>query len=273
MLASALTMTTGLLLSTAATAAPTPGAPTADRSATPRLFHGYGFDICQAPDLATMKAWRDDSPYGAAGIYFGGRARACKTQQNLTTDWVAQTSADGWALIPIYVGSQSPCVSGAKNPYHIDPDRAWEQGTSEASDAVNAAKALGLAAGSALYLDMEAYDASKPACADPTLAYVRGWDRGLHAAGYLAGFYSSADSGIKHMERARADGTTDLPDALWYARWGVTPNVAHDPSLNDGSWTPHARIHQYSGARSETHGGRKMSVDPDLVDAPVAVVQ
>jgi hypothetical protein len=287
-LASALTMTTGLLLSTAATAAtPTSGttatgaatqpgaatAPAADRSATPRLFSGRGFDTCETPDLATMKAWRAASPYRAVGIYFGGRARACKTQRNLTTSWVSQTTAAGWSLIPIYVGSQSPCVTGAKkNPYRIDPSRAWAQGTSEASDAVKAARAFGLDAGSALYLDMEGYDDSKPACADPTLEYVRAWDRRVRAEGYLAGFYGSADSGIQHLDKARTAGVADLPDAVWYARWGVPPSVTEEPVLSDSAWTPHARIHQYSGAGTETYGGKRLSVDRDLVDAPVAVV-
>lgn len=238
---------------------------------TPRLFKGRGFDTCQAPNLATMRAWRASSPYRAVGVYFGGRARACKSQRNLTKDWVRQTNAAGWSLLPIYVGSQSACVKGSnKNPYRIDPKRAGAQGTSEGKDAVRAASALGMKPGSALYLDMEAYDARKASCANPTLAFVLAWDRQVRARGYLPGFYSSADSGIAHMEKARRAGTVGLPGAIWYARWGVAPTLTAEPVLRADAWTSHRRIHQYTGAVTETHGGHKLSIDRDLIDAPVA---
>ncbi|MFJ5607997.1 DUF1906 domain-containing protein [Streptomyces sp. NPDC093221] len=242
-----------------------------DAAVAPRVFKGRGFDTCQAPDLATMRAWRASSPYRAVGIYFGGRARACKTQRNLTNNWVQQTTAAGWSLLPIYVGSQSPCVRGSnKNPFRIDPQRATAQGTSEGADAAKAAGALGMKRGSALYLDMEAYDLRKASCANATLSFVRAWDRQVRARGYVPGFYSSADSGIAHMEKARRAGTSDLPGAIWYARWGVAPTLTAEPVLRPSAWASHSRIHQYTGAVTETHGGHKLSIDRDLIDAPVA---
>ncbi|NUS11810.1 MAG: DUF1906 domain-containing protein [Streptomyces sp.] len=270
---------TGLLLPAMNSAAapgpvpgPAPGPVAADRDGTaPRIFQGRGFDTCQAPDLDTMRAWQTATAYRAVGIYFGGRARACKSQVHLTGDWVRQTTADGWSLLPIYVGSQSPCVDGTnKNPYRIDPSRAAEQGGGEGADAVSAAGALGLGRGSALYLDMEAYDIRDTACADATLTFLRGWDRAVQAAGYLAGFYSSADSGIEHVESARRAGAADLPDAVWYARWGVSATLTDEPVLAAGAWASHARIHQYTGSVTETHGGRTLTIDRDLIDAPVA---
>jgi len=272
LLAGTLTLT-GLLLPVASAAAES-GAAGANRGDTaPRIFQGRGFDTCQAPDLATMRAWRASSAYRAVGIYFGGRARACKSQLHLTADWVRQTTDAGWSLLPIYVGSQSPCVSGSnKNPYRIDPARAAAQGGTEGEDAVSSAEALGLDKGSALYLDMESYDSSDSDCADATLTFLRGWDRQVRAAGYLAGFYSSADSGIKHIETARRAGVADLPDAVWYARWGVSATLTDEPVLSDGAWASHARIHQYTGSVTESYGGKKLSIDRDLIDAPVAVV-
>lgn len=237
------------------------------------IFQGKGFDTCQAPDLDTMHAWREHSDYGAAGIYFGGRARACSSQVHLTPDWVRQTTLDGWRLLPIYVGSQSPCVSGSnKNPYRIDTADPGAQGAGEAEDAVARAQALGLDERSALYLDMEAYDIRDTACASATLAFVRAWDRGVRAAGYVSGFYSSADSGIRQMEEAREAGVTHLPEALWYARWGVGATLTDEPSLSPSAWTPDRRIHQYTGSVAESHGGRRLTIDRDLLDAPVAVV-
>ncbi|SDN00231.1 glycoside hydrolase domain-containing protein [Actinacidiphila guanduensis] len=246
---------------------------TQSRTLQGRDFQGRGFDTCQAPDLATMDAWIAHSDYRAAGIYFGGRARACKSQVHLTPSWVRRTTAAGWSLLPIYVGSQSPCVAGAnKNPYRIDTARPTAQGADEAQDAVERAQALGLDPGSALYLDMEAYDIGNGPCASATLKFVRSWDTGVTAAGYIPGFYSSADSGIRQMARARAAGTTQLPQALWYARWGVPPTLTAEPSLDPDTWTPHRRVHQYHGAVTETHGGRSLTIDRDLLDAPVAVV-
>ena len=251
-----------------------------ESSETPRtipssanVYRGFGFDTCQAPDLATMNAWRASSPYGAAGIYFGGRARACKTQTHLNADWVRQTSSAGWGLLPIYVGSQSPCVTGSnKNPYRIPNKSPTAQGTSEGQDAAKAAAALGLDPGSALYLDMEAYKYTDKDCATTTLKFVQAWDKQVRAYGYLSGFYSSADSGVRHMENSRKAGKANMPDVVWYARWGVTASLTSEPSLASTAWTPHARIHQYHGAVTETHGGKKLSIDRDLIDAPVAVV-
>lgn len=262
-LAGALTLA-GLLLPSTATAA----------SPDATIFSGRAFDTCQAPDLATMRAWRAHSSYRGAGIYFGGRARACTSQAHLTPDWVAETTEAGWSLLPIYVGSQAPCVTGKnKNPYKIDTHAPAAQGTSEGEDAVRAALALGLAPGSALYLDMESYTYTNTSCADATLAYVRAWTRQVHTEGFLSGFYSSADSGVRHMETARRAGTADLPDVIWYARWGVSATLTDEPVLASSAWTPHARIHQYTGSVTESHGGKKLTIDRDLVDAPVAVVE
>jgi hypothetical protein len=254
----------GLLFPCTAADAAVPGA---------TVFSGRAFDTCQAPALATMRAWRAHSPYRGAGIYFGGRGRACSSQIHLTPDWVRQTTADGWHLLPIYVGSQAPCVNGTKkNPFRIDAARPEAQGADEGADAVRAAQTLGLDPGSPLYLDMESYNLANTSCARAALAYVRAWTAQVHAQGYLAGFYSSADSGVRQMENARRAGTPGLPDVIWYARWGVSATLTGEPVLQAGAWTPHARIHQYTGSVTETHGGRRLTIDRDLVDAPVAVV-
>jgi hypothetical protein len=260
----AVLVTAGLLL---------PGAPPASATtrAAPRVFRGAGFDACQAPDLATMEAWRAHSSYRAVGIYYGGRSRACGAQPHLTAGWVRRTDAAGWRLLPVYAGSQSPCAVRA-NPHPIDAGHPAGQGAREAADAVRRARALDIAAGSPLYLDMEAYDTGKPGCASATLAFIRAWDQGVARAGYLSGFYSSADSGAAALERARERGVTHLPDAVWYARWGTAPTVGREPALAEDAWAPNARVHQYAGAVAETHGRRRLTVDRDAVDAPVAVV-
>ncbi|MEV6316800.1 DUF1906 domain-containing protein [Streptomyces sp. NPDC051776] len=235
------------------------------------VFTGLGFDTCEAPSLGSMNAWRK-SHYRAVGVYFAGRGRACKTQANLGRRWIHEVDRTGWSILPLYVGSQSPCVLNEKKktvPIDGDP---WTLGTEEGRDAVESAAELGMLERSALYLDVEAYDQRDTACAEHTLSFIRAWSREVRRQGYFPGFYSSSTSGVEHVESARRSGVRDLPDIMWFARWNVSPSLYDEPVLDRTAWAPHRRIHQYKGNLVETYGGVTMKVDPNLVDAPVAVV-
>ncbi|MFE1546674.1 DUF1906 domain-containing protein [Streptomyces sp. NPDC058718] len=250
-------------------AAPAAAAPAVAEPA-PR-FAGKAFDTCEAPSLAVMKAWLS-SPYRAVGVYFGGRGRGCPTQKELSPAWVTSAHAMGWRLLPLFVGSQAPCVyAAAKRPYAIG-GTPWSQGVREAGEAVRAARALGIGTSSPLYLDMEAYRVEDTSCAATTLSFVRSWNREVRRLGYLPGYYSSADTGIRHIEGQRKAGTQDLPSVMWFARWRGTPALYTETSLHPEAWTPHARIHQYVGNVAESYGGRRMVIDRNAVDAPVARV-
>lgn len=248
-------------------------APTGSESRAPgaQPYTGQAFDTCQAPSLETMRAWRSSSPFGGVGIYFGGRGRACP-QPNLDSSWTREVHRMGWRVLPVYVGSQSPCVSAKnKQAVRMSSSRAGEQGRSEGQDAVRQAAALGMRAKSALYLDMEAYNWRDTGCADATRRFVQGWNRTVRASGYLPGFYSSAESGVRHMENLRQLGVPDLPQAMWFARWHRQPAVDSEPALGPSAWQPHARVHQFDGNVSRSYGGQTMTVDRNAVDAPVAV--
>ncbi|WP_369145395.1 DUF1906 domain-containing protein [Streptomyces sp. R44] len=260
------------LAAQAAPGAPAPAAPAAPALAgAPVRFAGKAFDTCEAPSLTVMKAWRG-SPYGAVGIYFGGRGRGCPVQKELTPAWVASAHAMGWRLLPLFVGSQAPCVDSlAKRRFAIGSAPAT-QGTKEGGDAVRAAKALGIGTSSPLYLDIEAYRRGDASCAATTLAFVRAWNREVRRLGYLPGFYSSADTGVRDMETQRRAGTKDLPDVMWFARWRGQPALLTESVLHPDAWTPHARIHQYAGNVTETYGGRTLAIDRNAMDAPVARV-
>ncbi|MET9516262.1 DUF1906 domain-containing protein [Streptomyces sp. NPDC002994] len=245
------------------------GGPAAVAAASTVKFRGRAFDTCHAPSLSTMRAWRS-SPYRAVGVYFAGRGRHCQKQRHLSKHWVAAVDRMGWRVLPVFVGSQSPCVQ-AKNKQRVRMGRApWRQGKKEARQAVRAAKALGMRAGSALYLDMEAYNEGNSRCARTTLDFIRGWNREVRKYAYLPGFYSSAESGVRHMERARRAGVTDLPSAMWFARWDGKPSLYGERALSKRAWHPHRRIHQYAGNVVEKHGGRRLSIDRNAADAPVA---
>ena len=242
--------------------------------ATPKVFTGEAFDHYTAPDLATMTAWSGTSPFGAAGVYIGGVSRFDTTQANLTSSWVASVTADGWKLIPIYMGSQAPCTTRTFR-MSTDPTEAAALGTAEAADAAAAAKALGMQPGSPVYLDMENYNvpSGDTTCAPAVLAYTRAWVKAVHTKGYWAGFYSSSGSGIKRMSAAATAGTTGLPDIIWFANWnGVDDTTESSNYLLPTQWTGHRRGHQYKGSHSETWGDVRVGIDSNAWDAPVAVI-
>ncbi|WUT29387.1 DUF1906 domain-containing protein [Streptomyces sp. NBC_00691] len=246
--------------------APAPGGP-----ADPVTFVGRAFDTCEAPSLDVMKAWRS-SPYGAVGIYFGGRGRGCPTQRELNPAWVASAHAMGWRLLPLFVGSQAPCVNAvAKRPFAIGGSPV-SQGTREGGEAVRAAQALGLDVSSPLYLDIEAYEPGDAGCTATTLSFVRAWNREVRRLGYVPGYYSSADTGVRDIEAARRAGTPDLPAVMWFARWLGRPALYTESVLHPDAWMPHARIHQYAGNVTEAYGGRRLAIDRNAMDAPVARV-
>ncbi|MER7170954.1 glycoside hydrolase domain-containing protein [Streptomyces mesophilus] len=265
----------GLLVLVALTTltAPSAAVPTPEHrgAARGKVFRGWAFDTCTTPPLRTMSAWRKSNFRGVA-VYFGGRGRFCKKQPHLSASWLRQVDRMGWSVLPVYVGSQSPCVLVPhKKKVRIGRD-AWGQGRKEGLDAVRRAKAYGMKRGSALYLDIENYSMAKWQCRKPTLTFVRGWNRAVRGQGYVPGFYSSLSSGIWHMERARKAGYGDLPGALWYARWNGKPRAHPIPGVSPQAWRG-ASIHQYRGPKKEKYGGHAMEVDRNLVNAPVAVLR
>lgn len=239
------------------------------RRTTAGDFLGGAFDTCAAPTAATMAAWWGTSGFKAAGIYLGGINRACP-DGNLSADWVRQVSAQGWRLIPAYVGRQAPCVTASKLSL-MDPKTAPAQGVAAADDAVARAAALGIAPGSAIYFDLENYRRKNQSCTNTVLSYIDSWVRQLHSHGYLAGVYSSAGSGIADLATAYGTPGWAAPDAVWIARWDDDPTTT-DPVLSAGEWSQHQRIKQYSGGHKETHGPAAMDIDGDYVDGPVAIV-
>ena len=81
--------------------------------------------------------------------------------------------------------------------------KAFKQGTAEASTAVAAAQALGIVPGSTLWYDLEGYDVTNGPCRESSLWFLSAWTQQLHALGYVSGVYSSAGSGIKSLDDAR----------------------------------------------------------------------
>ena len=115
----------------------------------------------------------------------------------------------GWGILPTYVGPQAPCWTGG-NGVRISPGKAAEQGNAAGVDALNDARQFGLAPGSPIYYDMEAY-VGGTTCKQALLTFLGAWDRRVAAAGYLTGVYSSRNSGIANIEEWTAGHNRGSP--------------------------------------------------------------
>ncbi len=233
-------------------------------------FTGMAFDTCGAPSTSAMTAWLA-SPYRAAGIYIGGSMRACG-DGNLSASWVSHVRAQGWGLLPLYVGVQAPCV-GQSGLAKISASRAAAQGTSSADDAVSRAKFFGLGAGTPVYYDMEAYNPSASGCSHTVMTFLSAWTAELHKRGYKSGAYGS--TGSLMVDLAKSVGTSGFvaPDDVWFAHWNqlqTSSDAGSYPKFSDSYWSAHQRVHQYSGGANQSWGGVTMNIDANWVDGVVA---
>ena len=226
-----------------------------------QTYTGKGFDVCATPSSSRLSAW--SSAYHAVGVYIGGTNMAC-AQPNLTATWVSQESSAGWHVVPIYVGLQAPkneCGCAA-----ISPTSAAAEGQAAANDAVTQAQSLGLGTGNPIYFDMEGYNTTSTNTS-AVLAFLAAWTEQLHSAGYKSGVYSSDTSGIQDLVSRYGTGYTE-PDELWMANWNGKPTTA-DSNVPSAEWASHQRLHQYQ-SDTETHGGVRMNIDRDYIDAATA---
>jgi len=246
---------------------------TTTNAVTPGPMVGYGFDQCEAPSQAAMTAWLTSSPFRAVGIYMSGALRFCQAQTNLTPAWVSTQLATGWQLLPIHLGAQASCTTRDRyqqDKISADPTNnyaaARAQARVEAKQAVAAAQALGIVAGSTIYYDLEAFNASITSCRLSSLWFLSTWTRKLHALSYVSGVYSSALSGIKVLDDARVTpgNRATMPDQIWIADWNGSADASSSFVRPDG-WVG-KRIHQYQGGHRETWGGVSINIDRNYLD-------
>ena len=265
----ALTVSAGVLAAQISTAP----AEAAD-IATPGNFTGYGFDQCTAPTQSAMDAWLESSPFWAVGIYISGDSRGCLSQPNLTPTWIDTQLRSGWRLLPITLGPQASCTTRERflKQVRIDPDpangysSARTQGRQEAVKTVGVAKSLGIAPGSTMWYDLEAFDTRPTNCRESALSFLHAWTNKMHDLGYTSGVYSSAASGMKMLDDARAlrPGAYTMPDQVWIADWNSKADTSSSYIRSDG-WMPHARVHQYRGGHDERYGGVTINIDSNYM--------
>lgn len=234
----------------------------AARTVQPGVYTGLGFDACAAPSQATMDAWLG-SPFRAVGVYIGGIHRAC-AQPNLTSRWVSAQVKKGWRLIPTYVGLQAPCTT-FRHKVDLNEAVARQQGRDAALDAIKQAGSLGLATGSVIYNDMEAYNIADGPCSGAVMSFLSGWTDQLRARGYKSGVYSSAGSGITDLVRNHDNRAYSRPDHVWFAWWNGKADADGGRYLPGDRWAG-ARIHQFLGGHDETHNGVVINIDSNYLE-------
>lgn len=241
------------------------------RKAAQEPYRGEGFDACTAPTQRAMNTWRADSPFGAVGIYIGGRARAC-AQPQLTAGWVTRQIEAGWHLMPLWVGPQP--WHNAGTGLSTDPSEANDQGKAAAEGAAQAAVALGLAENTVLYNDLENYT-DRATWDAPVVAYLTAWTVRLHELGYRAAAYVAASSGAKALSAHYAQAPDAMPDVLWVARWNGAASVSDaDLGLPAGTrqWAGARRAHQFRGDHDATYGDVTINIDRSWVDVDPAAL-
>jgi hypothetical protein len=224
----------------------------------------HGFDACETPDLASMAAWKAASPYQVVGIYIGGPARACPNPALDNSAWVTAVIAQGWKLLPIYVGPQAPCTDFTIRMNAANPGA---DGVAAADDAANDAILAGLGPPDPIYVDIESYPGGP--CDDQVRAFLAGWVTRLHQRGFRAGLYGNFNSAIPAAALAPAAGQPPV-DGIWIALWDGVPQLGGFAGVPDSMWANHQRSNQYLGDHFETWGGATLEIDSSLVDGLVA---
>ena len=242
-------------------------------------FSGYAFDARCAPTQEQMDAWLTSSPFWGAGIYIGGSMASCRPtavdpgQPHLDATWVGRQHANGWQLLPIWVGPQASCQTLYADL--IDPNPAGvyaaadARGRTEAAAAVNRARELGLSSGSTIWYDLEGgFDVANEDCRRSALRFLSGWTLTLHDLGYRSGVYSSISAGIHALDNADnlSPGSYAMPDQVWYAWYNGRADVDIDPRwVRTSSWDGQ-RVHQYEAHTTATYGGVALTIDRNFME-------
>ena len=183
------------------------------------------------------------------------------SQPNLTADWVTQTVAQGWTLIPTYVGSAGALRQ--QHSHHRSHRPCAGAGTGRRGRRRrdrSAQRRSGLGLGNPVYFDMEGLPvgSANAACNAAVLAFEDAWTARLHARGYVSGVYASSGSTVAQLVAQQSNPTFHQPDDIWFARWPSDSKTQpgdptlSDPAIPDQYWADHQRIHQYRGGHTET---------------------
>lgn len=237
-----------------------------------------GFDACSLPTTTQLQTWATSSPYKTVGIYIGGSMFSCRSGlSNLTASYVSTVLAQGWQIVPIWVGAQAP-GGNFSSLISIDTTAAAAQGTTEADSAIGQMAALGIGQGTPIVYDMEAFSYTTSTYAAATQAFLSAWTTELHSKGYLSAVYSSHNEFNIWIPSL----VTPPIDTIWFAYFfssGVACGTSCQTVYPTASafttispyWQNHHRSRQTSSSFNSTYGGLTINLDEDYTDAAFAV--
>lgn len=222
-----------------------------------------------APTFDQLDDWGYTASLYAFSVYLGGShySSAAAAQSGLTPLYAEKFACDNYSIMPIWVGPQANTSKYSAPIIYSDPNQAYNQGYSEAQQAVYAsAIKLGIVSG-IIYYDLEQYTT-------PTALNVRrfisGWVQGLHANGWQAGVY------FNPSDWTDIASASPVPDDVWvvkvYNDFNITSGVYGLTPLPDTYWSSQQRIRQYTTPVSQMYGVHTHQVDLDLVLGPTTTV-
>jgi len=248
----------------AAVAIPTLAGTPAPALATTGISEKKGVDSCGLMNsLSRDQTFWTYTSYSTFGLYIGGSNASCPTS---SASYVSSLTAQGWRLLPIWVGPQAPCSSFGSR-MSSDPGTAYAQGKTEAHAAVQKEAALGMTTLNApVVFDLEAYDTSNASCLSAVEWFITGWTTQLHIApAQQSGVYGSGcGSGLGNFATLNPP-----PDFIDGADWDGSSSTANISCVASGNWINHQRFKQYLGGHNETYNGLTVSVDDDCSNGPV----
>jgi photosystem II stability/assembly factor-like uncharacterized protein len=236
-----------------------------------------GFDRYPVIPSGDMGNWWKRSPYYDVGIYLPG-SKNKGTDANLLPSWVTAVQKQGWGIIPIWFGVQSPCScyvdqTGQCVPFTYQfSSNPTQDGTNEAIAAVLSAQKLGLNP-TIIYKNIEYYTPS-PKCSPAVTQFLNGWDKQMQMVG-KAGVYGNPAPAAQDFSKALPP-----PDDVWIAKYpnaGQAPQItiwslgALPDSLSGGNgWSDNQRIHQFQQNIFQTWGSvTRYKIDPDIDNATI----
>lgn len=238
------------------------------------ILNAPALDQCLLPTTTQMQTWWNNSPYRITNVYIGGGMlyHGCSVPDR---NWIETVRAQGWGVIPTWVGPQAPC-SGYHLRMSSDPATAFLQGQVEADAAIATASAIGLTIsdtmGSIIYYDVEGYNPAKLKCREAVNSFIAGWTERLNYRGNRSGSYGGACTSYL-SDWAKA---VYPPQNVWVADWIYKHYKENVPlfgitCLPDTLWPNHQRILQYASAHNETYGGVTFDIDSNIADAEVVI--
>jgi photosystem II stability/assembly factor-like uncharacterized protein len=262
-----------------------------EEDSSPQTVLGFdsGFVLCTPTGCSTqqslsyMQTWMNSSPYYATSLYLPSKNHT--SDPNLNSTWVSGVLSQGWSLIPIWVGGQSPCACKPNTGTYpncslyttLIPNTvsaAGKQGVTDAKTAEGTAAGLG-AGGLIIYKDIENYDPSivlsnGVSCGGVVSAYLGGWDTQLKNDGYSSGAYGNPTPIAKWWSQV-----SPLPNDIWIAQANnqiTVWNVGTKYGMTDAMWPNNQRIHQFNigPPHAESWGPGtppSFTTDDDIVDA------